>query len=181
MRSLRMRSSEIRLAVRLATAPPSKVTDNNSVSPSITFPPVDAANPAVVTLIGAEYTVDEDNIDATGIGSDVVFGYISVDVFNSTPLIDPIAIPYVFHVVITDYANFDSAGALGSVTFDIEGREVDRYVVFGHVVGVYIDDRFIKDGRLDTAAMRPIARLGYNEYAVVDSVFKMARPPGGGG
>jgi flavin reductase (DIM6/NTAB) family NADH-FMN oxidoreductase RutF len=67
-----------------------------------------------------------------------------------------------------------------TVTFDIEGRETDRYVVFGHVVGVYIDDRFIKDGRLDTAAMRPIARLGYNEYAVVDSVFKMTRPPGGG-
>jgi flavin reductase (DIM6/NTAB) family NADH-FMN oxidoreductase RutF len=67
-----------------------------------------------------------------------------------------------------------------TVTFDIEGREVDRYVVFGHVVGVYIDDRFIKDGRLDTAAMRPIARLGYNEYAVVDAAFKMQRPPGGG-
>ena len=63
---------------------------------------------------------------------------------------------------------------------DIEGRALDRYVVFGHVVGVHIDDRFIKNGRLDTAAMRPIARCGYNEYAVVDSGFKMTRPPGGG-
>ena len=35
-----------------------------------------------------------------------------------------------------------------------------RYVVFGHVVGVHIDDRFIVNGRLDTAAMRPIARYG---------------------
>jgi flavin reductase (DIM6/NTAB) family NADH-FMN oxidoreductase RutF len=69
---------------------------------------------------------------------------------------------------------------LKTVTFDIEGIKMDRYVVFGHVVGVYIDDRFIKDGRLDTAAMRPIARLGYNEYSVVDEVFKMQRPPGGG-
>jgi flavin reductase (DIM6/NTAB) family NADH-FMN oxidoreductase RutF len=69
---------------------------------------------------------------------------------------------------------------LQTVTFDIEGIKMDRYVVFGHVVGVYIDDRFIKDGRLDTAAMRPIARLGYNEYSVVDEVFKMQRPPGGG-
>src|SRR5262249_60187057 len=71
---------------------------------------------------------------------------------------------------------------LKTVSFDpIDGKTMDRYVVFGHVVGVHIDDRFINNGRLDTAAMRPIARLGYNEYAVVDSVFQMTRPPGGGG
>jgi flavin reductase (DIM6/NTAB) family NADH-FMN oxidoreductase RutF len=70
---------------------------------------------------------------------------------------------------------------LKTVSFDpIEGYTMDRYVVFGHVVGVYIDDRFIKNGRLDTAAMRPIARCGYDEYAMVESVFKMTRPRGGG-
>ena len=63
---------------------------------------------------------------------------------------------------------------------DIDGKPMDRYVVFGHVVGVYINDAFLKNGRLDTAAMKPIARLGYDEYAVVDSVFKMTRPKGGG-
>jgi flavin reductase (DIM6/NTAB) family NADH-FMN oxidoreductase RutF len=63
---------------------------------------------------------------------------------------------------------------------DIDGRALDRYVVFGQVVGVYIDDRFIKDGRLDTAAMRPIARCGYDQYAVVQDVFAMQRPKGGG-
>src|SRR5262245_43668326 len=70
---------------------------------------------------------------------------------------------------------------LKTVTFDdVDGRKLDRYVVFGHVVGVHIDDRYIKNGRLDTAAMRPIARLGYDEYAVVAEVFRMTRPPGGG-
>ena len=44
------------------------------------------------------------------------------------------------------------------------------------VVGVHIDDRFIKDGRLDTAAMQPIARCGYADYSEVDKVFAMARP-----
>ena len=69
-----------------------------------------------------------------------------------------------------------------TVSFDdVDGRKLDRYVVFGHVVGVYIDDRFIKNGRLDTAAMKPIARCGYDEYAVVDSVFSLKRPAGGGG
>ena len=57
---------------------------------------------------------------------------------------------------------------------------MDRYVVFGHVVGVYIDDKYLENGRLNTAAMRPIARCGYDEYAVIDSMFKMHRPPGGG-
>ena len=35
-----------------------------------------------------------------------------------------------------------------------------------------------QDGRLDTAAMKPIARCGYDEYAVVETVFKMTRPRG---
>ena len=55
-------------------------------------------------------------------------------------------------------------------------RPLDCHVVFGQVVGVHIDDRFIVDGRLDTAAMKPIARCGYDQYAVVESVFAMQRP-----
>lgn len=60
-----------------------------------------------------------------------------------------------------------------------EGGEAHEYsVVFGRVVGVHIDDRYIKDGRIDTAAMQPIARLGYSQYAVVrpDTVFSIVRP-----
>lgn len=53
---------------------------------------------------------------------------------------------------------------------------VDCHVVMGHVIGVHIDDRFIVDGLLDTAAMRPIARCGYDQYAVVESLFSMRRP-----
>ena len=63
---------------------------------------------------------------------------------------------------------------------DIDGQSLERYVVFGQAVGVYIDDRFIINGRLDTAAMKPIARCGYDEYAMVETVFKMTRPKGGG-
>jgi len=59
---------------------------------------------------------------------------------------------------------------------DLQGGSINRFVVFGQVVGVHIDDRFIKDGRLDTAAMQPIARCGYADYAVVDKVFAIARP-----
>jgi flavin reductase (DIM6/NTAB) family NADH-FMN oxidoreductase RutF len=58
----------------------------------------------------------------------------------------------------------------------LDGTPVPVTLVFGQIVGIHIEDRFIKDGRLDTAAMKPLARCGYNEYAVVDEVFRMERP-----
>jgi flavin reductase (DIM6/NTAB) family NADH-FMN oxidoreductase RutF len=59
---------------------------------------------------------------------------------------------------------------------DVEGRALDSHVVFGQVVGIYIDDGFLKHGRLDTAAMKPLARCGYADYTTVDAVFAMPRP-----
>jgi flavin reductase (DIM6/NTAB) family NADH-FMN oxidoreductase RutF len=59
---------------------------------------------------------------------------------------------------------------------DLAGKPSGAHVVFGQVVGIHIDDRFIKDGLLDTAAMKPIARCGYDDYAVVDVLFSMRRP-----
>lgn len=51
-------------------------------------------------------------------------------------------------------------------------------VVFGHVVAIYIDERVVTDGLLDTAAMRPLARMGYMDYAVVtpETTFTLNRP-----
>lgn len=59
---------------------------------------------------------------------------------------------------------------------DLDGVDVDRHLVLGVVVGVHIDDRFIKDGMVDTAAMRPIARCGYDDYTAVEEVFSIGRP-----
>jgi len=59
---------------------------------------------------------------------------------------------------------------------DVNGRQLEGFVVIGQVVGVHIDERFIKNGLLDTAAMRPIARGGYHDYSVVDSSFSLRRP-----
>jgi flavin reductase (DIM6/NTAB) family NADH-FMN oxidoreductase RutF len=59
---------------------------------------------------------------------------------------------------------------------DLEGREIGRYLVIGQVVGIHIDDRYVTNGMLDTAAMKPIARCGYHDYAVVESVFSLVRP-----
>lgn len=49
-------------------------------------------------------------------------------------------------------------------------------LVLGEVVGVHIDDQFVKEGLVDTAAMRLIARLGYLDYSVTDEVFTLRRP-----
>ncbi len=49
-------------------------------------------------------------------------------------------------------------------------------VVFGEVVAIHIDDRYIVDGMIDQAALKPIARLGYMDYAVVETIFTMHRP-----
>lgn len=58
---------------------------------------------------------------------------------------------------------------------DEEGR-VGDFLVVGRVVGIHIDDRFIENGRVNTAAYKPIARLGYSEYATVETVWRMRRP-----
>lgn len=64
----------------------------------------------------------------------------------------------------------------------LEGPAV-YYLLIGQVVGVHIDDRFIVDGVVDTAAMRPIARAGYRDYFVSNSEsrFAITRPKGGEG
>jgi len=49
-------------------------------------------------------------------------------------------------------------------------------LVLGEVVGVHIDDQFVMEGLVDTAAMRLIARLGYLDYSVTDEVFALKRP-----
>jgi flavin reductase (DIM6/NTAB) family NADH-FMN oxidoreductase RutF len=58
----------------------------------------------------------------------------------------------------------------------LPGEAPETYVVFGQVIGVHMDDRFIKDGLLDTAAMKPIARCGYQDYSLLDATFRMVRP-----
>ena len=63
---------------------------------------------------------------------------------------------------------------------DMDGKGVNSFLVLGQVIGVYIDDRFIKDGRLDTLSIKPLSRLGYQDYAAVERIFSLARPAGAG-
>lgn len=62
---------------------------------------------------------------------------------------------------------------------DLHGRPADQHVVFGQVIGVHLDERFIAGGRIDTVALKAIARCGYSDYAVADHMFSLQRPPAG--
>jgi flavin reductase (DIM6/NTAB) family NADH-FMN oxidoreductase RutF len=50
-------------------------------------------------------------------------------------------------------------------------------VVIGEVLGIHIKDEFIlPNGKLDILKMKPLARLGYYDYTVVESIFEMVIP-----
>jgi flavin reductase (DIM6/NTAB) family NADH-FMN oxidoreductase RutF len=60
--------------------------------------------------------------------------------------------------------------------FGLDGRSSRNWVAFGEVVGIYVADAFIRDGRFDMTIAKSIARCGYMDYAVVESLFRMERP-----
>ena len=49
-------------------------------------------------------------------------------------------------------------------------------IVIGEVIGIFINNKFIKKGRVNSAAMRYVARLGYSEYTTISSKFRMHHP-----
>ncbi len=50
-------------------------------------------------------------------------------------------------------------------------------VVFGEVVRIHVNDDVIDaNGKIDIPAVKPIARMGYYDYAVIESVFEMRIP-----
>ena len=51
-------------------------------------------------------------------------------------------------------------------------------LVIGEVIGIHVVDGYIREGRVDTGAMRALSRLGYMDYAVLEAatIFTMNRP-----
>lgn len=56
------------------------------------------------------------------------------------------------------------------------GRYGPNHLVIGRVLGIHIEDAVLVEGRVDLSRIRPIARLGYHDYTVVDEIFTMMRP-----
>ncbi|TIO10973.1 flavin reductase family protein [Mesorhizobium sp.] len=58
----------------------------------------------------------------------------------------------------------------------LDGTSTSAVVVAGEVVGVHIDDAFLKDGMFDIVKAGNVGRLGYMDYASVNEIFSMRRP-----
>ncbi|CAB3797684.1 hypothetical protein LMG28614_04619 [Paraburkholderia ultramafica] len=59
----------------------------------------------------------------------------------------------------------------------LDGTPVDNYLSLGQVVGVHINEAYLKDGLFDTHAAQPIMRAGYRaDYAEIGEMFDMFRP-----
>jgi flavin reductase (DIM6/NTAB) family NADH-FMN oxidoreductase RutF len=54
---------------------------------------------------------------------------------------------------------------------DMNGQATDRHLALGQVVGVYIDDTFLKDELFDLTRARPVARCGYRDYSTLQSLI----------
>ena len=48
--------------------------------------------------------------------------------------------------------------------------------IIGRVLGIHIRDEVLSDGLIDLNKIKPLARLGYQQYTAVDNVFVMVRP-----
>ncbi|MCB1461793.1 MAG: flavin reductase family protein [Nitratireductor sp.] len=59
---------------------------------------------------------------------------------------------------------------------DAQGSRTASIMVIGEVVGVYIDDAMIREGRFDVAAAGHLTRLGYRDYQGPEGYFEMIRP-----
>lgn len=59
---------------------------------------------------------------------------------------------------------------------DLSGHSAGVFLVFGEVVGIHIDDRFLVNGLFDSAKAGIVGRLGYMDYAEVQETFSAQRP-----
>jgi flavin reductase (DIM6/NTAB) family NADH-FMN oxidoreductase RutF len=65
---------------------------------------------------------------------------------------------------------------LQTVDLPSDNPKTRNAVVFGQVIGLHIDESVLTDGLVDMAKLKPIARLGYMDYCLVDEVFAIQRP-----
>jgi len=59
-------------------------------------------------------------------------------------------------------------------TVELPGKDGFHHVVIGQVIGIHIKDEFITDdGIVDVLKMKVIARLGYNDYTLIEKTFSI--------
>ncbi len=64
---------------------------------------------------------------------------------------------------------------LKKIDIEVDNKKSSCQMILGHVVNIYIDDKIIKDGKIDVESIQLVTRLGYDEYAVIKDIFKMKK------
>ncbi len=57
---------------------------------------------------------------------------------------------------------------------DLPGKQ--NTMVIGQVVGIHLDDAMLVNGIFDVTRYKPLARMGYRDYAAINQVFPLSRP-----
>ncbi|MBU93584.1 MAG: flavin reductase [Chloroflexi bacterium] len=51
-----------------------------------------------------------------------------------------------------------------------------NHLIIGNIIGINVSDKIIKNNRIDIGELKPISRMGYDEYALINTIFSMKRP-----
>lgn len=67
-------------------------------------------------------------------------------------------------------------------TIRLPGNKFGTFdLIIGKVLLVHINDEYIlPNGKVDVQKLRPLCRLGYHDYSVIDSVFEIKQTPDSG-
>jgi hypothetical protein len=59
---------------------------------------------------------------------------------------------------------------------DVNGADAGRYLIVGQVVGIRINEDYMRAGRFDLDAVTEVARCGDRDYAAVSGIFEVQPP-----
>jgi flavin reductase (DIM6/NTAB) family NADH-FMN oxidoreductase RutF len=125
------------------------------------------------------------NIRETGVFCVNVVEYAARDAMNRTSGpwprdTDEFTLAGIDRADCTTIACSRVAGAPASlecrVTQIVKLEGAHNVAVFGEVTGIHMRDDCLRDGMFDVLAFRPLARLGYRDYAVIGETFSLNRP-----
>ena len=125
------------------------------------------------------------NIRATGVFAVNVVSATLIDAMNQTSAKLPLGTDEFTHAGLarSDCRTIDCVYVTKSpavlecrMTQILPLEGVDNFLVIGAVTGIHIDDGCLNDGRLDVTRFQPVARLGYQDYTIIDRVFALNRP-----
>jgi flavin reductase (DIM6/NTAB) family NADH-FMN oxidoreductase RutF len=156
----------------------------NNLAPYSFFNGV-AYDPPQVMFASTGHKDSVRNIETTGVFCVNIVEFAMRDAMNATSQALPADTDEFAHAGLT-VAQCDTidcprvAGAPASLecilTHITPIRGDNNSVIIGEVTGVHMRDDTIVDGRFDVTTFRPLSRLGYRDYSVVDNLFSLSRP-----